>query len=38
MPKAKNHPHQDKVDLYDELIASHPDIERKGATMPYTSV
>src|SRR5215469_13276703 len=24
--------------LYDELIATHPDVERKGATSPYTSV
>jgi len=26
-----------KVELYDKLIASNPDIERKGKTMPYTS-
>lgn len=26
------------INLYDELIASFPDIERKGKTMPYTSV
>jgi len=24
--------------LYDELIAAHPNMERKGKTMPYTSV
>jgi hypothetical protein len=29
---------QDKLDLYDELIATNPDIERKGVTSPYTSV
>ena len=29
---------KDKVDLYDKLIASNPNIERKGVTMPYTSV
>jgi TfoX/Sxy family transcriptional regulator of competence genes len=27
-----------KVDLYDKLIATHPEIERKGAANPYTSV
>jgi hypothetical protein len=27
-----------KVDLYDKLIASHPEIERKGAANPYTSL
>jgi hypothetical protein len=26
------------VALYDALLATNPDIERKGATMPYTSV
>jgi len=26
-----------KVELYDKLIASNPEIERKGATHPYTS-
>jgi hypothetical protein len=29
---------QDKLDLYDKLIATNPDIERKGVTMPYTSI
>ncbi len=24
--------------LYEHLVATHPEIERKGATMPYTSV
>jgi TfoX/Sxy family transcriptional regulator of competence genes len=28
----------DKVDAYDRLIATLPGIERKGATLPYTSV
>ena len=27
-----------KVDLYDHLIATHPEIERKGAANPYTSL
>ena len=26
------------VALYETLLATHPEIERKGATMPYTSV
>jgi hypothetical protein len=26
------------VALYDALLATNPEIERKGATMPYTSV
>lgn len=29
---------QEKLDLYEKLIATHPEIERKGKTMPYTSV
>jgi len=29
---------QEKVEAYDRLIATNPDIERKGVTMPYTSV
>ena len=29
---------QDRLDLYDKLIASNPEIERKGVTNPYTSV
>ena len=28
----------DKLELYDKLIESHPDIERKGKTTPYTSL
>src|SRR5258708_22666178 len=28
----------DKSELYDKLIATHPKIERKGATMGYTSL
>ena len=28
----------DVLDLYDRVIASQPDVQRKGATMPYTSV
>ncbi|MEM7245850.1 MAG: hypothetical protein AAF533_10935 [Acidobacteriota bacterium] len=28
----------DRLAAYEKLIATHPKIERKGATMPYTSV
>jgi TfoX/Sxy family transcriptional regulator of competence genes len=28
----------DKLELYDKLLATHPKIERKGATMGYTSL
>ena len=28
----------EKVVLYDQLIATHPEIERKGAANPYTSL
>jgi hypothetical protein len=28
----------DRVDAYDRLVAAVPEVERKGATMPYTSV
>jgi hypothetical protein len=28
----------EKLDLYDTLIAGHPEIERKGAANPYTSL
>lgn len=38
MNAAKNFPPTDKIDLYDRLISAHPDIERKGKTMPYTSL
>jgi TfoX/Sxy family transcriptional regulator of competence genes len=38
MSKTSNFPPQDKIELYDQLIATHPDIERKGVTNPYTSL
>src|SRR5207245_4280851 len=28
----------DKLELYEELVATNPKVERKGATMPYTSL
>jgi hypothetical protein len=37
MSKSPKYPPQDKVELYNRLIETHPDIERKGVTNPYTS-
>jgi len=34
---SQNEHWQEQVARYDELVASIPDIERKGKTMPYTS-
>jgi TfoX/Sxy family transcriptional regulator of competence genes len=31
-------PPDDKLLLYDQLVATRSDVERKGATMPYTSL
>ena len=28
----------DKLALYEKLVATNPKVERKGATVPYTSV
>jgi hypothetical protein len=36
--RAKNEIPLDKMEQYDRLIAARPDIERKGAGLPYTSV
>ena len=38
MGKQKTIIPSDKLELYDNLIASHPEIERKGKSNPYTSV
>ena len=38
MAKKEVYPHVEKLKIYDKLIAFFPKIERKGATMPYTSV
>ena len=38
MAKKKVDIPQAKLDAYDRLIASNPEIERKGVTNPYTSV
>jgi hypothetical protein len=37
MAKAKVEIPEEKLALYDKLIASNPEIERKGVTNPYTS-
>jgi hypothetical protein len=37
MPKAQPSAPPERVAQYDALIAAFPDVERKGATMPYTS-
>ena len=29
---------ESKIELYDKLISANPKVERKGKTMPYTSV
>jgi hypothetical protein len=31
-------PQDDVLDFYDRLIATQPDVERRGAKMPYTSL
>jgi hypothetical protein len=36
--KEKNTPPPAKLDLYDRLIATNPNLKRKGVTMPYTAV
>lgn len=35
---SKQPPPQNVLDLYDKLLVNHPEIPRKGATIPYTSV
>jgi hypothetical protein len=36
-PKTASAP-PEKLELYDKLIATNPKVERKGATVPYTSL
>lgn len=38
MPKSKANASDPRVALYDELIATNPEIERKGDNNPYTSL
>jgi TfoX/Sxy family transcriptional regulator of competence genes len=41
MPARANEPsaeYQKKLELYERLVATNPQVERKGDTMPYTSI
>jgi TfoX/Sxy family transcriptional regulator of competence genes len=38
MGKAAASAPADKLELYEKLVATNPSVERKGATMPYTSL
>ena len=38
MAKAASAAPADKLALYEKLVATNPQVKRKGATMPYTSV
>jgi TfoX/Sxy family transcriptional regulator of competence genes len=38
MAKRVEESYAQKLELYEKLVATNPDVERKGATMPYTSV
>ena len=38
MAKAEAGAPPDKVKLYEKLVATNPKVERKGATVPYTSL
>jgi hypothetical protein len=38
MSKAKAETNVNKLELYENLVATNPRVERKGAAMPYTSL
>jgi hypothetical protein len=38
MSKSTSEVPADKLELYEKLVATLPNVERKGATVPYTSV
>lgn len=38
MPKPIAGAPSDKLELYEKLVATNPNVERKGATVPYTSL
>ena len=38
MPKSAGSAPPEKLELYEKLVAANPKIERKGATVPYTSL
>ena len=37
MPKLKNDIFTTNLELFEKLVGTNPEVERKGATMPYTS-
>jgi hypothetical protein len=37
MPKLAANPRSKAIELYEKLVATLPNVERKGATVPYTS-
>ena len=37
MPAKKKQPSTEQVELYEKLLATHPEMERKGDANPYTS-
>ena len=38
MGKQSTEPPADRLEFYEKLVASLPGVERKGATVPYTSL
>src|SRR5579862_8732003 len=38
MAKTPPHPHPDKLQLYEKLVATNASLRLKGATVPYTSL
>jgi len=38
MSQAQSGVPEDKLALYEKLVATNPDVQRKGAAMPYTSL
>lgn len=38
MSKTPSEKYAEALRLYEKLVATHPDVERKGKTMPYTSL
>ena len=38
MPKAESNTYAENLTWYEKLVATNPEVERKGDTMPYTSL
>ena len=38
MSKTTDKVYADNLELYEKLVATNPQVERKGKTMPYTSL